>query len=404
MAIEIVLEVPEGADPRQHVTGRPSLVTGQPPSGVPSPRASAARRIALPKMTSARPTPRWDTSTCPSGRGVPSREGLADHGIRVGIAHEVAPVRVARYCPRSSVRNSDARSAIDGRHARRRSRSRRSSRPERTRSGRRCRRSGPKEASVMTRSAPSTVSFGSATTRTSPNGVAENAPPRISAARASARSRSRSHSRDWLRARRGRAPGGGCAPARPPRSSRRAPGRRRGAAQRAIATPLTAAVRCAVIGPAIEERPRIPVVGVVEEDRRRDRRQGPRSDRSVPRWTGNRRPTSSPAGRRPRPAMSRAATPASRGRTRPGGGDGRRAWAAARHREMSASRVRSASASRSSTGGSGLEDVRRREITRTAASEARPSRECRSQPGYDRPDGTVTASSTRRLANGASPT
>ena len=70
---EIILEVPEGRDPRQHVTGRPSLVTGQPPSGVPSPRASAARRIASPKTTSARPTPRWDTSTCPSGRGVPSR-------------------------------------------------------------------------------------------------------------------------------------------------------------------------------------------------------------------------------------------------------------------------------------------------------------------------------------------
>ena len=92
----------------------------------PRPAAAARRRIASPKMTSARPTPRWVTSTRPAaGRGVPAWIASPSVRRRVRIAVELAGVavrqelaavvdeeerRVARHL------GGDHRGVVDGHH------------------------------------------------------------------------------------------------------------------------------------------------------------------------------------------------------------------------------------------------------------------------------------------------
>ena len=62
---------------------------------VPSPAAAARRRIASPKTTSARPTPRWVTTTRPArGPRRPGEDRLAERRRRVRVAVELAGVAV----------------------------------------------------------------------------------------------------------------------------------------------------------------------------------------------------------------------------------------------------------------------------------------------------------------------
>ncbi len=60
-------------------------------SSIPTSRVVAVARIASAKTRSARPTPRWVTSTRPrAGRGVASRMAVAEHRDRVGVVVELA--------------------------------------------------------------------------------------------------------------------------------------------------------------------------------------------------------------------------------------------------------------------------------------------------------------------------
>ena len=120
-----------GAHPRQRVgTSEPGRTQRRQPawSSTPAPAAVAVARMALPKMTSARPTPRCDTSTRPSaGRVASGDDGLAERGSGVGVVGkgtarairlELAPLVDQEQGGFAGDRRRDHRRVIDGHHQR----------------------------------------------------------------------------------------------------------------------------------------------------------------------------------------------------------------------------------------------------------------------------------------------
>ena len=297
-------------------------------AGCPRPAAVArAARSASPKMTSARPTPEVGDDHATGRAPGAGEDRLAEGRGRIGIAVELAGVPVGQELP-TVVDEEQARRGRDlGRQHRRvvdrhDERVRRESTPSGS-GARRAPERGHGDDDVGIRRG---------------RGRRPRRPvtaPMPGVARASLRERlgtRRRGGRGWpggRRAGRGRGPPDGLRPATPaPMSAARTGGRATAGPNRAIATPDTAAVRWAVIGPPSRIADRHAGRRVVEDDDRVDGRQPSRRvGRAEP---GD--PLDPEVVARASRSRGRAGRPAWRARTNRRDADGRRSWAAARRR------------------------------------------------------------------------